>query len=535
MPNSLLADSSSPSDSRRISLLRKNNWFLPLLLTIAAAAQWLCWETFISGLDSGNYWLGISDYSIADERPHAPGYPAFILLCRATVWLVGGHHYGMLLAVLLMSVGAIWACYRLAASLFGNRVARVAAAFLASNPLFFFYSITTETYAFDALCSSLLMVLSLGRKPSTFLGLGIAVGVSLGFRSTSPVLLAPVLGFLLWHAWRSGNLHRHNLFWPIGGLVIGLGCWLPFVMLQEGGAIAYLRAATNLSADSAGTFLGNLAGFAIAGFWGLNIAWAYLAFRWKALACFRFRQRTLRRGVLWWWIVPIVLFFSLVIYAKGYALLILPGCCLVVAWLAVNEPQRWFQATVIGGVVAANLAIFFLVPYQVPPYFTAFSPRNRTAEQRAESLIGRGVSVLLPTLSHVAANDHFVATGLQLLDNGAWGREDLTLVVVDPAAGMLLVGRVAQVYRPRLQLAVPSTFHTGLVVFLHGLGWQERKNGDAEFTPPQLLLLTRMELAEKYREIGGTLLQEKAPFALLKFSSEQGNDLRQRIDQLFSR
>ncbi|MCC7438387.1 MAG: glycosyltransferase family 39 protein [Armatimonadetes bacterium] len=509
------------------------SWFLPLLLVATAFAQWLCWESFITGLDSGNYWLGVSDYSIAAERPHAPGYPAFILLCRASVWLVGDRHHGMLLVITLLSSGAVWACYRLARTLFGEPAACVAALLLACNPLFLLYGITTENYAFDALCSSLLILLALGKPDRMLLYLGIAAGAATGFRGTSLLLLAPALGFLLWDRWRNRQLTIRAITYLILGLLVGLCCWLPWVIAEEGGALAYLRLATNLSTSSAGTFVGNLAGFAIASVWGLNIAWVYLAFRWKSFA--RFRHLTFRQSLFCWWITPSTLFFAFVIYAKGYFLLILPACCMVLAWLAIREPSRWRRTSVIVGMIATNLSIFFLFPYHTPPYFTALAPQNRTVEQRAESVVSRGFSVLLPTFSRVRANDRFVEVGLEMIDAATWGREDSTLVVLDPAAQMLLVGRVVQAYRPRLRLAVPSTFHRSLVVYLHGLDWEERNGNRAAFNGQQLVVLTRTELAGKYLEIGGELLQTKAPFALLKFSRERGQLLRQRIDQLFAR
>lgn len=510
-------------------------WFLPLLLIFTAFCQWLCWESFITGLDSGNYWLGISDYSIAAERPHAPGYPAFILLCRASVWLVGNHHHGMLLVIMLLSVTAVWACYRLAATLFNKPVARAAALLLACNPLFFLYGITTENYAFDALCSSLLILLAIGKSRRMLLYLGVAAGAAAGFRGTSLLLLAPALGFLLWSRWRNQQLTLHPLIYLISGFGIGLGCWLPWVVGEEGGVLAYLRSATNLSTASAGTFVGNLAGFAIAALWGLNLAWGYLALRWRSLTRCQLRHLTFRRTLFCCWVVPTSLFFALVIYSKGYFLLILPACCMVLAWLATTEPNRWRRTSVIAGMIAANLAIFFLAPYHTPPYFTALAPQNRTAEERAESVVGRGVSLLLPALSRVRANDNFVAAGLEVIDAATWRKEDSTLVILDPAAQMLIVGRVLQVYRPGLRIAVPSTFHRGLVVYLHGVEWEERSGSNADFYSQQLVVLTRTELAGTYAEIGGELLQTKAPFALLKFSRERGQLLRQRMDQLFAR
>lgn len=530
MPNTSMAASASLSPPAR-------SYFLPLLLVATAVSRWLCWESFISGLDSGNYWLGISDFSIANERPHAPGYPVFILLCRAAGWLLGNQHHSLLLVVTLLSVAAVWASYRLAMELFNQPVARATALLLACNPLFFLYGITAENYAFDALCSSLLILLGLraGRGRAAWLWFGIAVGVSIGFRGTSVILLAPALACVLFHQWRAGGFRRQALASLLAGILAGVACWLPWVVAEEGGVWSYLHAATNLSPTSAGTFLGNLAGFTIAGFWGVNIAWMYLAFRWKSFAHFRFRHFTFRRALLWCWVLPIVLFFALVIYAKGYGLLILPACSMAVAWLAVNEQSRWRRIGVVGGMVAANLAIFFLLPYRLPPYFTAIAPQNRTAEQRAESVVGRGFSVLLPTLSRVRANDKFVGDGLELIDRATWGREDSALVVIDPAAQMLLVGRVVQVYRPRLRVAVPSTFRRNAVVFLHGVDWEERQGSDADFNSQQIILLTRNELAKQYLEIGGTMLKEQAPFALLKFSREQGYRLRQQIDQLFTR
>ena len=68
----------SPSRSRLVYRI-----LLLVLLAGVAGSRLHTREQYISGIDPGNYLIGMQDYSIAAERPHPPGYPVYIAICRA--------------------------------------------------------------------------------------------------------------------------------------------------------------------------------------------------------------------------------------------------------------------------------------------------------------------------------------------------------------------------------------------------------------------------------------------------------------------
>ncbi len=519
------------------ALDRSGRAALLLLLALTALSRLLTAERHLSGLDPGNYMLGMQSYSIAEERPHPPGYPVYIALCKGAAWVAGDDHTGILIVVVLCSVAAVLFIYLPARQWIGERYALPCAALFAFNPLFWYYGSVTENYAFDAMIGSAVILLFLKARKRWWLPAGIVVGLALGVRGTSLLLLAPAYLYIVVSRFGKSEITIADLLLFVVGAVVGVAAWLPVVIGLEGGVDAYLRSASNLSTSSDGTFVGNVAGFVITTAWTLNLGAIYLAVGgMRLIRSARSGRGNRRAGVIMLlWIIPPSLFFLLVIYTKGYLLLILPALYLLMMRCIAAEPSQRTRRGIYATLMGTGLAVFLLVPYISPPPFTTLAPRNRSTGQRASSVIGRTLSVYVPSLARIRANDAQVESATVMIGRGVSVGRDSTLVVLDPAGRQFINARILQVYMPQVRFAEPGIRNDRMVTYFQGIDKEERFGDRAAFDRPRILLLTHAGLAEKYRDLGGRPIGEDHYFAMLEFPASKGIALRARMEELFTR
>ncbi len=527
------------------SILRYLPVLLPLLWGITLLPG-LFGEERAIGVDPANYLLGMRSYSIAQERPHPPGYPVFIALARAASVLTGGDHAGLRLVVILFALAAVLLTWRLGRRWGGPRVGAAAAMLLALNPLFWFYACTSESYAVDAAVAPALILLLLATRRGGWIWTGLAVGLALGLRSTTVVLLAPALLPILWLRVRRGSMSPRDLVVAALGAVAGLAVWLPWVIVNEGGWSGYLRALDGLTTRSAGPFIGNLAGLVITLLWcagPVAFYWLLSAGRIARAARNAMKEPTSETGsaraiLLLWAIVP-TLFFALVIHTKGYLLLVLPALAIGTAWLAAADrrtigPARLGRMAIIA-IVLVGAGIFLLIPSEPPPAYAALAPRNRTSAERARSVLGRALSAYLPARSEIAARDRELAAAVDEIASAVGTGFDTTLVLIDPAGSTYAHPRILQCYLPRILFALPGIHNDRLLTFFRGDEKWKRFGEAGVISAPRILLFTDRGLAAAYPMMRPLAPRGAGSGALLEGEGKVGPELRVTIDSLFTR
>ncbi|RPI65692.1 MAG: DUF2723 domain-containing protein, partial [Ignavibacteriae bacterium] len=313
----------SPNNDHQTVFAKKSSgiaWGLLLLCAVVIISRIFTAEHLPAGLDSGNFMLGMVDYSVAQERPHSPGYPVHIALATAAQQLVHDPHMALLVLSILWSLVAVIGTYALAMAFVDRRAALLAAALLAANPLFWFYGSVAETYTFDAALAPTLMVALLRvRRPSSWMFIGVGVGLACGLRPTSVVLLLPAIGAVLMHR-RHNELPAPSLHLAIGGVVIGLASWLVPAIIMEGGVQEYALAVWALTHNSSGGVASNAASLVSTLVWTITIAIIAPVIGWKHRAHHPW-------WLALWWSVPPLVFFATMHHQKGYLLLVLPMWC----------------------------------------------------------------------------------------------------------------------------------------------------------------------------------------------------------------
>jgi hypothetical protein len=324
--------------------------------------------------DSVNFAYAIREFSVAKEQPHPPGYIVYVYLCRLVDVIFGDAQTTMVAISIVASALAVVALYWLGRSTFNRRVGLLAALFLATSPLFWFYGEIALPHTLDTLLviTGAWWLYETMKGRDHFLYPAVAlVAFAGGVRQQTIVFLAPVLLFALRRVgWRR--------FLAAGalGAVICLAWFVPLVALN-GGFSNYMEAMGTFGRR----FQTTTSVFVGAGWWGVqrNVRklTMYTLYGWglallPAVATV-IRRLFRREGPARWdkaiflllWIAPAVLFYALAhMGQQGLVFVFLPSLLLISAVglerLLAARP-RWLIATTTV-LVALNAGIFGLSP-----------------------------------------------------------------------------------------------------------------------------------------------------------------------------
>lgn len=320
--------------------------------------------------DSSQFERGVAHFDIANQQPHAPGYPLWILALKGLTPLVGGRvNSAQVILALLFTIAAFVFFRSLAYQMLGERAGLAACVLLGFSALVSLHAITPLTYAVDlfASCSLGWMAVRLWRGQTPWAPLAFALAaITAGFRPSGATLLLPLLLVALWRAWPDRRLYA------AAGLLAGAVFWLAWYVptaLLSGGFAALAAMNRNQMIGSARTtsiFFGAppavhahmLADVCI--YFALALAGLAL----PLAAYWRTGPRTPGRKIplpaaplfLALWLCPNLAVICLIHCGEpGYVMLSLPPLVLLGAWLASpiwNRPQ-WIGVAVAVGLISS--------------------------------------------------------------------------------------------------------------------------------------------------------------------------------------
>jgi len=216
-------------------------WFGVLCLYLVAT-RWPLAPHYLYYFDSANFALALENFNPALHQPQPPGYPLFVGLTRIIHLLVWRPEHVFLIAGLLAACAAVVLIRLLAREMFGAPAGMLAAALLASNPVFWFGGITNQIRVFLAV-SAIAVALPAWRalrnpdRPMWLYAMFAALAVCGGFRPAQPLRLLPLA---LWVWWRCG--HRPaRLAIGLGTLAVTALPWLAATVWAVGGPVKYVE------------------------------------------------------------------------------------------------------------------------------------------------------------------------------------------------------------------------------------------------------------------------------------------------------
>lgn len=249
--------------ARRSSYLQGDTSLVLMLAFGTLLSRFLFRSRILYHWDSVNFAYAMREFSVAKEQPHPPGYIVYVWLCRAVDLLFHDAQVTMVWISIVASALSVVALFYLGRAMFDRRVGLIAALFLASSPLFWFYGEialphTLDTF-FVVLAGWLLYKVMLG-KTEHLIPAAIILAIASGVRQQTLIFLAPVGLFAV----RRVGFKRWFLAAAVGALI----CLVWFVPLTylSGGISSYFRTMGEFSRRFQSTtsfFLGG-------GWWGIQ-------------------------------------------------------------------------------------------------------------------------------------------------------------------------------------------------------------------------------------------------------------------------
>ncbi len=347
-------------------------FWLPLLLVAGALITRLPFQSqMLYHWDSVNFALALVHFDIAQGQPHAPGYPLYVVLGHLAAQLAGSAQAGYVLMAIVGSALTALAIYELGRAMWNTSVGLIAALFMLSSPLFWFYGEIALPHTLDAMVVVVTALLCWHLQPQrTGLGLLLAVWLGLigGFRQQTMVFMFPLA---LW-AWRQLPPRWLLTSLVVCGLIV-LGWAIPLFMLS-GGIEQYLSVVAAYSASFNRT-TSILMG---AGFAGISHNTSKLArytlwatgFTLLPLAAGLWSLRTSWRGLIhdrrmWFlviWAAPCLLFYTFIhMGQQGLIFVYLPILMLLGAAGSL-KPGTLIGRGIVFACVLGNALLFLITP-----------------------------------------------------------------------------------------------------------------------------------------------------------------------------
>jgi hypothetical protein len=325
--------------------------------------------------DSVNFAYAMREFSVVKEQPQPPGYIVYVWLCRLVDLLFGDAQTTMVWISVVAGALAVVALFYLGRATFDARTGLIAALFLATSPLFWFYGEIALPHSLD----TLLVIVGVwwlyetmqGRHRYLYPAIA-AMAVAGGVRQQNLLFLIPLILFAL----RKVDWKRFLVAGALGAAICL--AWFVPLMASSGGVSAYLEtvaAYTERFNATTSVFMGG-------GWWGvrrnlLKLS-MYTLFGWSAaLLPFAVYVVAGARRKEWpgnWekalffalWLAPTLIFYTLVhMGQQGLVFVFLPafllwGAAGLVRLFAVGPGRR--LAVAAAALLAVNVALFCLAP-----------------------------------------------------------------------------------------------------------------------------------------------------------------------------
>jgi len=416
--------------------------FLLCATAVATAAIRLPWAAELpTEWDVANYLLAIEQFDVHQHRPHAPGYPIYVMAARGMTWLCGSPHLALVLLSALLSGLAVPATWLLARQFLSRGDAWWVAIAAAFNPLTWFYASVGLSGIAESLFVPLVLWLgveALRGDARAFVVGSAALAIAGGFRQNVLVFLLPVWALITLRAqlgWRARTA-------GVAAGATALLAWLVPMLVSAGGLSGYLQASDYLDATfatdsfvhtrSLRVLAGNLLRFASSASMALAPAGVLGVALWLLR---RGRTRSDDAGApapTGTWVLVVALlapmaFFVLVYFHKKAYALVLLAPALVLAMRGLNALAPNVRTAVLAGsLVLANVAYFALPADESLTVLASGQVTPSDALPARERLLRHW---LMPTRASLLARDRRIAATDDVVLAQLTRHPDLVLVV----------------------------------------------------------------------------------------------------------
>lgn len=335
--------------------------------------------------DSINFAYAIQEFDVAKGQPHVPGYILYVYLTRLVDFMFQDAQLTLTTISIVSSGLAVAWLYLLGKEMFNQTIGLIAALFLASSPLFWFYGEIALPHSLDTfavILSAWFLYRLMDGQLQLAIPTAICLGIAGGFRPQTQVFLAPLILFVgLRLCWQRDIKTITTLIIAIVVLgVVDLVWFVPLLWLN-GGPTEYFEIMGNFSDrfqtttsvfKGAGLFgltrnVTKLTLYTLYG-WGLAIIPAGMAVGWLAYkrdVPYLFRDK--RFWFAFFWVMPSFLYYLLIhMGQQGLVFVYLPMLLLLSAvglnYIASSIEIPYVGQMVAIGAIVGNSLIFLALP-----------------------------------------------------------------------------------------------------------------------------------------------------------------------------
>ena len=504
-----------------------SNLIIALFLVIASVAfRYIFSEKDLGGysFDTGSFALATQNYSIADDRPHLPGYYFHIKEIQFISYFTGDAVSAMVWTSILYSALSAGILFLLLIKYFSKLESSLIAILVATNPFISFFASVGEVYSADLFFSVLILYLGLNKK--LIYAMPIAWALATGVRQSTGPLLLPLYTYLMYLDIKSDKTRvKYHLISHLAGLGIILSWFVP-MMQSAGGIAAYMDLYRTNSPIGTIKIVPSWARFGAYFFWLMpSLLFIFIAriFNKKSESMAKINLPKEYINALRFWVIPIIIFFLCGNYSKGYMMINAAGIILMAYNLILNHK---YKTAITLGLIALNIGVFAFSPHNTPALTSIFSPKYR-----AESSVRVGIERTFSSFSCSAKGLRKIESYYKNIDDLIKSSPDLSkkYCFVDPTSPIPV--RNLQFLYPNIRFYVMLTSDSGLALEYYN-NTQISKNFFDMLDSS--LILTRTDYLEQYlkpefkleyKSVGG--------ISLAKIDSSNALRLANKYSQMF--
>lgn len=429
-------------------------------------------EGVYSSYDSATFSIATNDYDLKKNLPHMPGYYLHIKLINAMKYVTGSVHSAMLwLNLLYSSLGAVFT-YLIFRRFLKNSSSILLTAVIMTNPMTWYYGCSVGVYPFDLFYSALIVVLSMNRR--LFYVAPIVLTLGAGVRQSSGFFMLPVAIYFFVKYLRNKELKLIPAVISALLSVVGFFAWaLP--MLENAGGIenyiALFHENSPLSLRHA--FIKNLTNAVTYGLYifipaMLIIILSYLDNKKEASmaeAIGKEKKGTMMHLFLFW-PLPILVFFFLFVYSKGYYLINIAGIFLIAAIFMKHNATRKHIPIIL---IFLQTMFFVFMPFHDPPTNVNMAPSKRDAS-KIDAWIGRLSNVFMLSQKAIRSREDKARQIEEIMDDIPYGEEKI--IFNDPSSNIKT--RILQALYPNWKFAFMNVYESDSYFYLHYTDFQTK-------------------------------------------------------------
>jgi len=388
-----------------------------------------------------------------------PGYYLHIHLIKLVKLITLSTHSAMVWLNLLYSAfGAVFT-YNIFRKFIEDQYAILLTIVIMTNPMTWYYGCSVGVYPFDLFYSTLIVFMCMDRRMIYLTPAILTLGA--GVRQSSGFFMLPVIIYFFVTYYKHKELKLIPTLISLLFAMAGFLVWLLPMLDNAGGFISYLSLfQKNSPLSMRHAFIKNLTNAITYGLYILiPILVIFISIFFKKNKPYNLFTSIKIEGysnmsmIILLWPLPIIIFFLLFVYSKGYFLICITGVLFIAAHLLKHQLINVRGLVVI---IVLQTTFFVCMPYHAPELYVNMAPDKRQSG-KIDAWIGRLSNVFMLSQNAIRKREHYgneINKCINHLEKDSY--LDKNTIFIDPS--FQIKARVLQAIYPDIRFAFLNVF-----------------------------------------------------------------------------